>query len=252
MGNTYIKKEPFTDDYIIGSDKNTSAELRKYFKEALGEDCEKYAVIADVLKNVFYYKGRSLKEITDECHNPSWYDNMDESAASFRVQKETKPKFENVVPCYLDGDALKTALGFSAYLTANGMQLKWDAWNTWKVFNKNKTLCWVKINMFVRPITWAVSPCLANIDEYEDIIINEELQNFIWDSFKRCRPNCRGSCRGKDTGGITVTILGKKIYGVCNEIYYVNNKKVDFVNPDETAVERIKMLLGLEKQARIK
>jgi len=54
----------------------------------------------------------------------------------------------------------------------------------------------------------------------------------------------------KDTGGNTVTILGKKTDGICGEVFYVNNKKVDFINPDQIAVSRIKKLLELEKQAR--
>jgi len=250
MDKTYVIKESLTEEYIIGSTKNTSAEFRKFFKETLGEDYEKYAVAADVLKNVFSYKGRTLKEIIDECHYPSWYKKMDESVTSFHVQREIKVKIEDVIPHYLEGDIKNTALNFAAYLQANGMQLKWDAWNTWKVHCKSKVLCWVKLNLFVRPITWVVSPCLTNIDEYEDMVIGEGLENFVWDNFKRCRPECHGRCRGKDTGGNTVAILGKKIDGICGEVFYVNNKKLDVVNPDETAINRIKILLELEKRAR--
>ena len=144
MSKKVTKKEPLTEEYIIGSKKNTSAEFRKYFKETLGEDYEKYAVVVDVLKNVFSYKGRTLKEIIEECHNPSWYEKMDKSVTSFHVQRATKAKIEDVIPYYLDGEMLKTALDFAAYLQSNGMQLKWAAWNTWKAHIKSKVLCWVK------------------------------------------------------------------------------------------------------------
>ena len=244
------EKKPLTDEYIIGSDKNTAAEFRKYFRKTLGDDYEKYAVVMDVLKNVFSYKGKTLKEITDECRNPSWYDEMGESVASFHVQRETRAKIEDVIPHYLDGGMRQEALDFAAYLQKNGMRLKWDAWNTWKVFHKNKVLCWVRINLFVRPIAWIVSPCLANIDEYEDTVIGEGMRGFVWDSVKRCRPDCRGSCRGKDTGGKTVMMLGREIHDICGEVFYVNNKKIDYSNPDKDAIERIKKLLELEKIAR--
>ena len=98
MGKKVTKKEPLTEEYIIGSMKNTSAEFRKYFKETLGEDYEKHAVVVDVLKNVFFYKGKTLKEIIEECHNPSWYERMDESVTSFHVQRAIKAKIEDVIP----------------------------------------------------------------------------------------------------------------------------------------------------------
>jgi len=248
MDKKTIKKELLTEDYIIGSRKNSAAEFRQFFQEILGEDYDKYDVVMDVLKASFYYKGRTLKEIIDECYHPSWYEKMDESVTSFHVQKETKAKIEDVIPHYLDGGLKKAALDFAAYLQANKMQLKWDAWNTWKAHSKGKVLCWVKLNLFVRPIDWVVSPCLTNIDEYEEAIINEGWQYFIWDNFKRCKQSCRD--RGICKGAGSVTILSKEFNDICGEVFYVNNKKVDFVNPDEIAVDRIRKLLELERAAR--
>ena len=248
MDKKIEKKEPLTEETIIGSRKTTSAERRKFFRETLGEDYEKHAVVMDVIKESYPYKGKTLKEIIDECYHPSWFEKMDESVTSFHVQKETKAKFEDVIPHYLEGDMKKAALDFATYLQTNKMQLKWDAWNTWKVHGKSKVLCWVKLNLFVRPITWIVSPCLTNINEYEESIINEGWQDFVWDNFKRCRSDCHGSCGG---AGI-VTILGKEFFDICQEVFYVNNKKVDFINPDEAAINRIKKLLELERAAREK
>jgi len=175
---------------------------------------------------------------------------MSESVTSFSVQRETKAKIEEVVPHYLDFDQQKAALNFAAYMQANKMPLKWDAWNTWKASYKSKVLCWVKVNLFVRPIVWEVSPCLTNIDEYEEFVISEGLQDFIWDNFKRCNPSCRG--RGRCKGAERVTILGQEFDDICREVFYVNNKKIDLVNPDETAINRISKLLAFERTAREK
>ena len=250
MNKMTDKEEPLTEETIIGSRKCAAAEFRKFFRETLGEEYEKHAVVMDVLNKSFYFKGRTLQEILDECLHPSWYQKMDESITSFPVQKETKVKIEDVIPHYLGGDMRKDALDFAAYMQTDKMLLKWDAWNTWKASCKSKVLCWVKLNLFVRPIAWEVSPCLTNIDKYEESVRGEGLQDFVRDNFKRCRPSCLG--RGRCQGARSVTILGKEFNDICREVLDVNGKKVDYVNPDETAVNRIKKLLDFERRAREK
>jgi len=204
----------------------TAAGFRKFFTETLGEDDKRHAFAMDVFTSRYKTK----------------YENI----FSFRVQKETKAKIEDVIPYYLDGDTQKAALDFAAYLQANKMPLKWDAWNTWKAHSKSKVLCWVKLDLW--PAAWVVSPCVTNIDEYEDIVISEGWQSFVWDNFRRCDPSCLGKCAGAER----VTLLGKEFDDVCREVYFVNNKRVDFVNPDEPAISRIKKLLELERTAREK
>ena len=227
----------------------TKPELRKFFKARLGEDYQEHAaVMEDILKRIFVYgtpyKGISLKEILEQRFNPAWFDEIDKSIASFRVQREIKAKIEDAIPHYLDRTMQKSAIDFATYLQVNKMPLKWDAWNTWKAHSKSKVLCWVTLNRF----NWVISPCLTNINEYEKSIINEGLQHFVWDNFKRCEPWCPGKCGD----GKSVTILGKTFNNICREIYHVNNKKVDFANPDETAINRIKKLLELERATREK
>jgi len=245
------KNEPLTQDTIIGSRKITKAELLKFFKATLGEDYKNHAtVMEDALKKIFVYgtpfNGINLGEIIAQRFNPSWYENIAESVASFRIQRATKAKIEDVITPYFQGDRQKNALDFAAYWHTNKMPLKWDAWNTWKAHSKSKILCWVYLNPFVRPAVWVVSPCLTNINAYEDTVLNEGLENFVWDNFKHCSSDCHGACRGTKS----VTILGKAFNNICNEVFEVNNKKIDFVSPDETAISRIKRLLELEKTAR--
>jgi len=251
MDNTNTKV-PLTENTVIGSVKITKQELKKFFMMTLGEEYKNHTtVMEDALKRIFVYGtpyiGITLKEIMDNRFNPSWFDAMGESVTSFRVQKKTNAKIEDVIPHYLDGNMQNSAMNFVAYLQTNKMPLKWDAWNTWKAHSKGKVLCWITLH----PFMWVVSPCLTSINDYEEIVINERLQHLVWDNFKRCSPPCRdrGECRGAKNA---TTILGKEFNDICNEVYHVNNKKVDFSNPDETTISSINKLLELENAARVK
>ena len=62
-----IEKEPLTEDTVIGSRKISAVEFRKFFKKTLGDDYEKYPIIHHVIRVSFYHKGKSLKDIIEEC-----------------------------------------------------------------------------------------------------------------------------------------------------------------------------------------
>ena len=66
-----IKKEPLTENTVIGSRKISAAEFRKFFEKTLGKDYEKYSVIHSFIKVPLNHKGKYLKEIIEECFNPS-------------------------------------------------------------------------------------------------------------------------------------------------------------------------------------
>jgi len=71
QGQTIIQekseKEPLTEDTIIGSRKISAVEFRRFFKKTLGEDYEKHPIVHSVIKVSFYHKGKSLREIIEEC-----------------------------------------------------------------------------------------------------------------------------------------------------------------------------------------
>jgi hypothetical protein len=62
------KKEPLTEDTVIGSRKIPAVEFRKFFKKTLGEDYEKHPVVRNVIKLSANHKGKSLKTILDEVY----------------------------------------------------------------------------------------------------------------------------------------------------------------------------------------
>ena len=55
-----VKKEPLTEDTVIGLRKISAVEFRKFFKKTLGEDYEKYPVVHNVIKVSLNYKGRNI------------------------------------------------------------------------------------------------------------------------------------------------------------------------------------------------
>ena len=90
-----IKAEPLTEDTVIGSRKISAAEFRKFFKKTLGEDYEKYAVARNVVKVSMNHKGKSLKEIVDECFNPPKDKDLEEilSESRFNIISQSDKDF---------------------------------------------------------------------------------------------------------------------------------------------------------------
>jgi len=75
------------------------------------------------------------------------------------------------------------------------------------------------------------------------------MKDIIWGSVHYCTrcKNAKGEFPPRAcAGGITVTIFGKEMKGVCKW----NPPKPTFKNPNKTILVIIKMLLELEKKAR--
>jgi len=86
-----VKKELLTEDTIIGSRKIMAAEFRKFFKTKLGEDYEKYPVVHSVIKVSLNHKGKTLKQIIEECFNPSETKNLEEILSENRFKIVSEP-----------------------------------------------------------------------------------------------------------------------------------------------------------------
>jgi len=172
------------------------------------------------------------------------------------VQGERKPKIEEVIPEYLDGDMKKMALEFAAWMCENKMPLKWAGiHNAWKALYKGKVICYVRLyndtwknsghlkNVYSKHL-WVITPHLFEFDNYTDIVMSEGMQDFIWDNVHYCM-FCRTPCHGKPPGK-DVVILGKEIKSVC-----WGRQLTWAFDPDKTEIEILKRLFELEQQARI-
>ena len=86
-----------------------------------------------------------------------------------------------------------------------------------------------------------------NMNTYENEIIDENMENHIWDGLSYCH-SCNNGC----SPGMNMIILKKEFTGLCNGMSFSGRLLISFVNPDNAAFSCIKRLLELEKQARIK
>jgi len=237
--NTVVIKGAITEDTIIGSRKISLAQFDKFFKAALGEDYEKYPLAWDASRMPSRHRGKSLKEIVTECINNPFENKHETDITNLQYQKKHKPKVEDVLRVVLDGDELKPALDFIAYLRETKTSPSWSGvHNAWDASSKGKLLCkiWVQKSRG----KWGVSLYLKNLSKYEETIINEGLQDIFWNSIHHCCLECGGSC----SPGVDKIILGKKFNNVCR-------LSVEFGNPDEAEIVLIKRLLEWEKQARM-
>lgn len=84
-------KAPLTEDTVIGSRKITAAELRKFFNKTLGDDFEKNPIVRNVIKVSLNYRGKTLKEIIEECNNPVGSKRLEEVLAEERFKFISAP-----------------------------------------------------------------------------------------------------------------------------------------------------------------
>ena len=170
---------------------------------------------------------------------------------SLPYQKIHKPKIEEVIPYKLDGDMQKIALDFAAYLKSIKVNLKWQTCNRWSAVSKGKHICGIEMSesRLRKPeqekIFWSIHLNLKNINEYENDVMSEGLQNFVWDKWKLCN-----FCWSGHDGGIEGTILNKKFTNICVNVPARHNR-FDINNPDTTEIPLIKMLLEFEKKITI-
>jgi len=187
-------------------------------------------------------------------------------ASLYQQQKATKPLIESVIPEYLDGDTRELALDFVAHMRANKMKPTWTLTNQWKITYKTKNLCRITLTNWWNPpkadTRWVVTAYLMHLKEYEETVVNENLQRFLWDNVFYCvhKPadslppaelrnyaltlpcNIWNCAPGKD-----ITVCGKELTNICRN---GNRQYFWFRNPDKESIDAIKRLLDLEKTAR--
>lgn len=167
-----------------------------------------------------------------------------------RIQKKLKPLIEDVIPHYLDDENKKIALEFIAYLRENKMNPVWAGiHNTWKTDYKGKCLFYIRLcidNPYREKKQWVINPYLLHIQKYEELIIEEGLQNLLWDNVHHCKNVLTGGCNSHNCSpGRNITVLDKEIKSVC-----LGRQPFWFYEPDKTAINCIKKLMDFERQVR--
>ena len=186
---------------------------------------------------------------------------MSEQKNSVFEQKKTKPLIEDVMPNYLEGDMLKNALEFIAYLRDNKMKPVWAITNGWKAVYKGKTLYYIRLPLykahFKRPNqpneiswerSWCVTPFLMNIAKYDNLITDETDKKIVTDNLYGCVPYCNERKCHEKHPETKITVCGTEIVRYCGGM--LDNRSLWIVNPDKAEIDSIKRFLELEKNAR--
>ena len=156
------------------------------------------------------------------------------------VQKKARPKIEDVIPEYMNGDMNESALDFVAWLRSNKLTPGQYGINRWKVSNKGTGICFIVLgsNVWKQHDSWVIRLDLTHIKEYEAEMLNEGLKEFVWANIHHCW-HCAGCAPGVD-----MTIMGKEYQGLCKTMILYS------CDPGETEINAIKKLLEFEKKAR--
>ena len=167
-----------------------------------------------------------------------------------QVQKKLKPKIEDVIPLIVDGDYQQNALNLVTWFRANKMAPGWSGvHNAWDAKCKGKTICKISLDM---DGTWRTRLYLNNNNMYEDRITHKELQEVLISGLIYCT-SCipDGECR-ENAMKENRQFFGKEYKGLCYGCTWTGGLMLLFTNPDEAAINNMKVLFEMEKEARTK
>jgi len=116
---------------------------------------------------------------------------MPEEKKLTRLQQfiKDKPTPEDIIMEWCDDEHKENALGFVAWLRENKITPKASRSSPylWEAKYKNKTLCTLSVkHAALSQGDWGVGLHLTNMDDYSEVIANEELQEIIWNGTSYC------------------------------------------------------------------
>ena len=185
------------------------------------------------------------------------------------MEKSIKPKIDDIVEEFLDGENQNRALKFIAYLKSNNINIHWTNTNTWKAVKKGVCVCYISMGIDTIPHStmqldlkhnsesargsWRINPHIESIekiglkvtgedksiekrDGYEEIISNDVLFNILLSKTRACI-NCGN--KKKCAPGIKITFWGIELDNRCKFI------STPFVNPNKDEMECVMKLLNI-------
>ncbi|MCL2546753.1 MAG: hypothetical protein FWE06_06110 [Oscillospiraceae bacterium] len=176
---------------------------------------------------------------------------------TLKVQRETRPKIEDIIPFVVADDKQQTALDFVKWLRESQMAPGWSGvHNAWDAKCRSKTICkislidknWANSGHIRGKYSWEVKLYCPHIfwEKYgEDIVIAEGLQEILWNNIYKCTHACLDAAK-PCIGGGTQMLYGKKFKKVCPSSMWPI-----LYDPDDVTLNSVKRLLELEKQARV-
>lgn len=216
------KKQPLTENTVIGSRKITAADFRKFFQKTLGDDYEKYAVAWDVIKMSANHKGKTLKEIIEECFNPLGDKKLEEvlSENRFNIVSEADKAF------IVAFDKVMNEMGYDSGGIINASMACYMTVKYGKTGTKTKT-CPAHIEISENGIKLRLF--LNKIDNHRQYIENTPLhiRNVFTGAGNECK-SCSTFCKGKNnTSGKKYTIDGRMYHKCSYGTFYFNTPTVE-------------------------
>ena len=156
-------------------------------------------------------------------------------------QRNTKPLFEDAAVNFLEGDRLKNALDFAAFLRENGINPRWASGNAWRATGKkSKPICRIDLgglpHKHLRPLQvgdWQINELEGLARKHFDEFIDcDEMKEFIWANIRLC--NRCYSC-----GPRRWTYAGKEFTQCCG---------MRIINPDAKGLEFAKKIVLANKR----
>lgn len=150
-------------------------------------------------------------------------------------QARSKPKIEQIIPEYLDGETRRSLEELAAFCRANGIKCPWSATNRWALKYNKQTVGMIYIG---------ARPCLGGGKSYEkntwfttiymveEVIRREDLAEVIYHNILPCVQGQKSCGKPK-----IVTVLGRDFQDVCTAAGSI------YENPDAEALDCIKKIL---------
>ena len=166
----------------------------------------------------------------------------------FKQQRKTRPKVEDMICKYFDGEVKQNALDFVAWLRANKLSPRFSATNSWYIYHENDNFMQLRINSKEWPTvddpeitTFCV--CFSAYTKFHDLLLNTEgLKQAVIAGFKPCT-DCSPNCERREELP-TATVCGEKVENVCVPYYLVLR------NPSAEVIERIKDVILCTREER--
>lgn len=179
-----------------------------------------------------------------------------------QIQAKTKPKIEEMIPQYLEGEAKQSMINFLEICKANGVKTKWSATNRWSLRLDKQGIG--MIYMGVKPCGDAKKGIQKNawytyINSASELIHREldkegisekekeNITHVVHRNLKTCANDKKRCAPLKN-----ITILGKEfnetdnLCSDCGKDYY----QIMFSNPDERTLYWLNKVLEIDRKAR--
>ena len=164
--------------------------------------------------------------------------------AFYQSQGKNRPKLEDVLNDYLEGDNLQNALDFASWLRTNKMAPQYISGHlaggmgmAWSVIygkkdNKANRVCHIKLYNN----SWHICP---SGDYYDDFKNNTELEQEITSTLNPCTFEPSQTCTHKCNGGTghTMTFFGKDFHNLCEGFV------IRLRNLDKASLEKVKNVI---------